>query len=98
MHRQTSAKLSNAVRLEIRVERRGEFEEEGEDMGGINWLERLCQFTAVETLHTSEEFALSIAHALEETPVETGTRYCWPLTHFFWKVVRPALSNLFAIL
>jgi hypothetical protein len=83
MRRQTSAILSNVVRLEIRVERRGEFEEEDEDMDDVNWLGRLCQFTAVETLHTSEEFALSIAHALEETPVETGTRYYWPLTHFF---------------
>jgi hypothetical protein len=69
--RQTSAILSNVVRLEVRAESR---EEENDDMDDIDWLELLCPFTGVETLHVlyaDSEFAESIAHALEDTLAET---------------------------
>jgi hypothetical protein len=71
--RQISAILSNVVRLEIKAESR---EEEDEDMADIDWLELLCPFTAVETLHVyaDSEFAGSIAHAFEDTLAETDNR------------------------
>ena len=63
---QTSAVLSNVARLEIRLERFGEFSDEVGDVDDIDWLGLLCQFAAVKTLHISEEFADRIARAFEE--------------------------------
>jgi hypothetical protein len=97
--RQTSAMLSNVVRLEIRVERCGEFEEEDEDLDDINWLELLCQFTAVKTLHISEEFAERIAHALEETHTVTGNQVLPALDSVFLEGDQTcSVKDLFAIL
>ena len=66
--RQTSAMLSNVVRLEIEVE---SSEEGDEDMDGIHLPELLGPFTAVETLYVDadSESAETIADALEDTRV-----------------------------
>ncbi|KAN0131009.1 hypothetical protein V8E53_011142 [Lactarius tabidus] len=97
--RQTSAMVSNVVRLEIILERCGEFEEEDEDLDDINWLELLCQFTAVATLHISEEFAERIAHALEEAPAETGNQVLPVLDSVFLEGNQTnSTKDLFAIL
>lgn len=80
---QTSPILSNVSRLEIRLDRYGEFADEDGDVDNIDWLGLLFQFTAVKTLHLSEEFAKRMAGAFEEAPTKAG------------KQVLPALDLLY---
>ncbi|KAN0131024.1 hypothetical protein V8E53_011157 [Lactarius tabidus] len=74
--RQTSAMLSNAVRLEIEADSHLAREDEEEDINDIDWLKLLCPFTAVETLHVyaNSNFAESIVRALEDTLAETDNQ------------------------
>jgi hypothetical protein len=64
-----SAKLSNVVHLKLKVEPEGH---QLISMGthDVEWMRLLHQFSAVQTLHVSQELAGHVALALEDT---TGT-------------------------
>jgi hypothetical protein len=83
-----SAKLSNVVHLKLKVE------PEGRQLTGtddVEWMRLLRQFSAVQTLHVSQELAGHVALALEDTTVEMADEVL-PSLNLIRVVGQPASS------
>ena len=85
-----SAKLSNVVHLRLKVEPEGrEFISMGTH--DVEWMRLFHQFSAVQTLHVSQELAGPVALALEDTKAEMADEVL-PSLNLIRVVGQPASS------